>query len=156
MGPNLYLYLISGKGLLDSILVANEVVEEIKRRKKSGVIVKIDYEKAYDSVSWEFLYYMMERLGFCRQWISWIKECLMSASISVLVNGSPTKEFNPSRGLRQGDPITPFLFLIVSQGLSGMVNQAARTQLYTCIEVGYNKSRLTYYNLLMTLCFSVK
>jgi len=66
----------------------------------------------------------------------------MSASISVLVNGSPMKEFNPLRELRQGDPIAPFLFLIVSQGLSGMVNQAARTQLYTGIEVGYNKIKV--------------
>ena len=91
---------ISGRGLMDNILVANETVEDIKRKKKCGLVIKIDYEKAYDSVSWEFLYYMMERLGFCRQWISWIKKCLESATISVLVNGSLTKQFNPTRGLR--------------------------------------------------------
>jgi len=68
------------------------------------VIVKLDFEKAYDSVSWEFLFYMMGRLGLCGKWVQWIRVCLESATVSVLVNGSPTKEFKPTRGLRQGDP----------------------------------------------------
>jgi len=59
-----------------------------------------------------------------KKWIQWIRACLESATISVLVNGSPTKEFKPSRGLKQGDPIAPFLFLIVAQSLSGLVHQA--------------------------------
>ena len=91
---------LSNRGLLDSVLVVNEVLDDLKRRRKSGVIMKLDFEKAYDSVSWEFLFYMMGRLGFCERWIQWIRACLESATISVLVNGSPTKEFKPSRGLR--------------------------------------------------------
>ena len=129
---------IKGRGLLDSILVANEVVEECKLKKKRLAIVKVDYEKAYDSVSWVFLYYMMGRLGFCARWIGWIKECLESSTISILVNGSPTKEFVPTRGLRQGDPMAPFLFLIVAEGLAGLVRQAVRKNLYSGIEVGTN------------------
>jgi len=117
---------LSNRGLLDSVLVVNEVINELRRRKKSGVVVKLDFEKAYDSVSWEFLFYMMRRLGFCEKWIQWIKACLESATVSVLVNGSPTKEFKPSRGLRQGDPMVPFLFLIVAQGLVGLVKEATR------------------------------
>jgi len=85
---------------------------------------------------------MMERLGFYKQWISWIKECLESTTISVLVNGSPTKQFNPTRGLRQGDPITSFLFLIVAHGLFGMVNQDVRENLYTRINIGKNKVKV--------------
>jgi len=90
---------LSGRGLLDSILVANETVDYLKKEKKSGVIVKVDFEKAYDSVDWKFLYYMLGRLGFnCK----WIKACMESTTISILVNSSPTEEFKPKRGLRQG------------------------------------------------------
>jgi len=79
---------------------------------------------------------MMERLGFCKRWIQWIRECLESATVSVLVNGSPSKEFKTSRGLRQGDPMAPFLFLIVAQGLAGLVKQATRKKLLSGIKVG--------------------
>ena len=130
---------LSRRGLLDNVLVVNEVLDDLKRRKKSGVIVKLDFEKAYDSVSWEFLFYMMRILGFCGKWIQWIRACLESATISVLVNGSPTKEFKPSRGLRQGDPIAPFLFLVVAQGLAGLVKQATRKKLFTGLKVGHKK-----------------
>jgi len=71
-----------------------------REKKRSRVIVKLDFEKAYDSVNWEFLYYMMGRLEFYGKWIQWIKVCLESVTIPVLVNSSPTKEFKPSRGLR--------------------------------------------------------
>jgi len=86
---------LGGRGMLDSILVANETVDYLKKEKKSGVLVKVDFEKAYDSVNWKFLYYMLGRLGFNVKWINWIKACLESASVSVLVNGSPTEEFKP-------------------------------------------------------------
>ena len=127
---------IKGRGLMDSILVANETVEECRLKKKRLVIVKVDYEKAYDSINWDFLYYMLNRMGFCDRWIGWIQECLGSSSVSVLVNGSPTKEFVPTRGLRQGDPMAPFLFLIVAEGLAGLVRQAIKKNLYSGIKVG--------------------
>jgi len=63
-------------------------------------LVKVDFEKAYDSVNWKFLYYMLGRLGFKVKWINWIKACLESASVSVLVYCSPMEEFKPKRGLR--------------------------------------------------------
>ena len=112
---------IEGRHLLHGVLVANEVVEEAKRKQKSCIVFKVDYEKAYDSVSWQFLIYMMRRMDFNPRWIMWIEGCLASASISILVNGSPTKEFSPSRGLRQGDPLAPFLFNIVAEGLNGLM-----------------------------------
>jgi len=63
---------LEGRGLMDSVLVANEVLEEVKRKKKSCVVFKVDYEKAYNSVKWEFMYYMLARLGFCDKLILWI------------------------------------------------------------------------------------
>jgi len=63
--------------------------------------MKVNFEKTYDSVDWEFLYYMMERLGLCAKWSKSIKGCLEYTSISILVNGSSTHEFIPSKGIRQ-------------------------------------------------------
>jgi len=134
---------LEGRGLLDSVLVANETLEEVKRKKEECVVFKVDYEKAYDSVSWEYIYYMLGRLGFCGKWIDWIKKCLESSSISVLVNGSPTTEFKPMKGLRQGDPLAPFLFLIAAEGLARVVRQAEEKKLVESIEVGEKQVKVS-------------
>jgi len=84
------------------------VVEKSRKRKKRVVIV--EYEKSYKSINWEFMYYMMRRLSFCSKWIGWIKTCMKSSIIPILVNGSPTQKINPFRGLIQGDHMTPFSF----------------------------------------------
>lgn len=68
----------------------------------------------------------------------WVKGCLTSSSVSVLINGSPTEEFKPSRGLRQGDPLAPFLFLVVVEGLAGLVRQALSMKVLRGIKVGKN------------------
>jgi len=91
---------MKGRGLLESALVANEVIEEVRRRRRSGVFLKVDFEKAYDSVRWSFLFDMLNRLGFHVRWIKWVQGCLESATISILVNGSPTKEFRPGSEAR--------------------------------------------------------
>jgi len=124
-----------GRGMLDNVLVANEVVKELRRYKRSGLCLKVDYEKAYDSVRWDFLYHMLHKLGFHSRLIMWVKGCLESAMVFVLVNGSPTSEFKPSRDLRQGDPLTPFLFLIVAEGLAGLVRQALKMNLPKKVKV---------------------
>jgi len=127
---------LKNRGILDSVLMANEVIEDIRRRRQSGLCLKVDFEKVYDSVRWEFLYDMMRKMGFHMKWISWIQGCLESASISVLVNESPTDEFKPERGLRQGDPLAPFLFLIVAEGLTGLVRQAVKANLLSGLRIG--------------------
>ena len=96
----------------------------------------MDYGKAYDSVRWNFIYYMLGRLGFCEKWTSWIKDCLESASVSVLVNGKPTKEFILKKGLRQGNLLAPFLFLITAEGLARVSRTAIKKYLVESLEVG--------------------
>jgi len=121
-----------------SVVMANEVLDEIRRNRRSGVCFKVDFEKAYDLVRWRFLFDMLRRLGFHDKWIVWVKGFLGSSSVSVLVNGSPTKEFKPTRGLRQGDPLAPFFFLVVVEGLAGLVRQALRTEVLRGVKVGRN------------------
>ena len=86
--------------------------------------MKIDLEKAYDHVEWDFLDYMLGRLGFGDLWRQWMRECITSTSFSMSVNGSPSPHFKASRGLCQGDPLSLFLFTIVEEALSALLMKA--------------------------------
>ena len=91
---------VEGRQILDAALVANEVIDSVLKRKESVVLCKLDLEKAYDRINWDFLLSVMQRMGFGEKWIGWIRWCISTASFSVLVNGSPTGFFRSSRGFR--------------------------------------------------------
>jgi hypothetical protein len=101
---------IPNRQILDGVLVVNELIDLAKRRKDKCLLFKVDFERAYDTVNWQFLDYMMRRMGFAEGWTRWIRACVIHSSMSVLVNGSPTNEFHVGKGLRQGDPLS-FSFL---------------------------------------------
>ncbi|CAJ2647900.1 unnamed protein product [Trifolium pratense] len=127
---------VQGRQILDGILVANEVVDEARKSKKELFLFKVDFEKAYDSVDWGYLDAVMGRMGFPTLWRKWIKECVCTATASVLVNGSPTDEFPVERGLRQGDPLSPFLFLLDAEGLHVLMEAMVERNLFTGYSVG--------------------
>lgn len=79
---------------------------------------------------------MIRRFNFCEKWISWVMGCLNSSFVSVLVNGSPTDEFKMEKGVRQGDTLAPFIFLIVAEGLNGILRQALTTGKFTPLKIG--------------------
>jgi hypothetical protein len=85
------------------------------------VFCKLDMEKAYDHVDWNFLIYMLRRCGFGERWCMWIKHCISTVRYSVLINGVPSGFFGSSRGVRQGDPLSPFLFVLVMEAFSRML-----------------------------------
>ncbi|KAF5761365.1 putative RNA-directed DNA polymerase [Helianthus annuus] len=121
---------IKGKFILDGPLVVSEVYSWLKKGGKAAFLLKIDFEKAYDFVNWNFVIDILEKMGFPPRWCVWIKGILSSARASVLVNGSPTFDFPCSKGMRQGDPLSPFLFLIVTEALSFLINKAVEKGLF--------------------------
>jgi hypothetical protein len=127
---------IRGRQILDPILIANECLDSRLRSGEPGVICKMDLEKAYDHVNWDFLLYMLRRCGFGGKWCSWIAHCISSVRFSVLVNSSPTGFFSSSRGLRQGDPLSPLLFVIVMEALGRMISAAVSGGLLSGFSVG--------------------
>ena len=86
-----------------------------------SVLCKLDMEKAYEHVDWNFLLYLLRRCGFGERWCSGIKHCISSAHFSVLINGVPSSFFGSSRGVRQGDPLSPSLFVLVMEAFSRML-----------------------------------
>ncbi|KAJ0768031.1 putative RNA-directed DNA polymerase [Helianthus annuus] len=121
---------LSGRYILDGPLIISEVMSWAKRRGKELFLFKIDFEKAYDNVHWGFLMSIMKQMRFPDRWCHWIRGVLASAASSVLVNGSPTFEFSCSKGIRQGDPISPFLFIIVMEALSSIIRRACRMGMF--------------------------
>ena len=92
-------------------LVVNEVVEECRATGKKRAVFKIDFEKAYDHVEWEFLDFVLERKGFDSTWRKWMRGCLSSIDYSVIINGRPRGKFKGTRGLRQEILYHPFYLL---------------------------------------------
>ncbi|GKC44506.1 putative RNA-directed DNA polymerase [Tanacetum coccineum] len=129
---------IKGRFILDGSLIANEAFDFLKKKKKRAFLLKIDFEKAYDSVNWKFITDTMGQMGFGDKWCKWVEACLNSATVSVLVNGSPTNEFIMERGVRQGDPLSPFLFLIAAEGLNVTLNEAVSRGIFKGVKIGHD------------------
>lgn len=115
---------VGERQILDASLIANEVIDARLRNGVLGLLCKLDIEKAYDHVSWDFVLYLMERMGFGQKWRNWIQFCISTVRFSVLVNGEPAGFFASSRGLRQGDPLSPFLFIMIMEALSRLIDKA--------------------------------
>ena len=127
---------MKGKQILDYILIASESIDGKLKSGVLGVLCKLDVEKVYDHVSWDFLMYMLQRCGFSEKWRKWIRYCILTVKFSILINGSPSDFFGSSRGLWQGDPLSPLLFDIVMEALSRMLDVAASAGQFSGFFVG--------------------
>jgi hypothetical protein len=98
---------VRGRCLHDNFLLVRQVARKINARKKKGVFLKLDIARAFDSLSWPFLFQVLRQLGFGQMWLGWIGFLLYTASVRVLVNGVPGRMINLVGGLRQGEPTSP-------------------------------------------------
>lgn len=130
---------VPGRAISDNVLITHEILHYLRKsgaRKRVTMAVKTDMSKAYDRIEWSFLREVLSRLGFHDTIISWLMECVSSVSYSFLINGGPQGAVKPSRGLRQGDPLSPYLFILCTEVLSGLCRQAQEKGTLPGVKVG--------------------
>jgi hypothetical protein len=116
---------IKGRNLHDNFILVRQLARKIHSRKEEGVLLKLDISRAFDSVSWGFLLEILRTMGFPDIWIKWTAIALRTASTKVLVNGSPGRKIAHARGLRQGDPLSPQLFVLAMEIVTLIFRRAA-------------------------------
>jgi len=129
---------VPGRSILDNAMVAIEVLHFIKAKTRGEdkyVALKLDISKAYDRMDWNYLRAVMNKMGFRNRWIHWMSMCIESVDYFVLVNGTQVGPIIPGRGLRHGDPLSPYLFIICTEGLSLLIRDAETRDILTGTKV---------------------
>ena len=116
---------------MNGIMALHEILHETKKKGGVGLILKLDFEKVYDKVCWEFLFKCLELRGFSDTWCGWIKQVVSGGTISVKVNDQTGPYFVGHKGVRQGDPLSPILFNFVADYLARMVRLSQRNGMLT-------------------------
>lgn len=139
---------VPGRQLADNCLIAHEVLNWVKKQKKGTLftgIMKVDLSKAYDRIRWDFVEAVLVKMNFPEKWIKWILQCISTDfSYSILINGEPTPFFNPKAGLRQGDPLSSYIFILCMEALSTTLTKAQETKDIHGIKIARSAPSLTH------------
>lgn len=129
---------IRGRSIIDNIIIAQEVFHSMRKKQGKGgwMAIKIDLEKAFDRLRWDFIQDTLTDTGIPSNMISAIMQCLTTPTMQVLWNGKPTQSFSPQRGIRQGDPLSPYIFVLCMERLSHAIQEAVNTGAWHPIKMG--------------------
>ena len=131
----------------DNIMVAFETLHYIRNHSSGNtwyMALKLDMNKAYDRVEWLYMEKLMWKMGFAEAWVKLMMMCISTATYSVLINGEPQGHITPTRGLKQGDPLSPYLFLLCTEGFRGLLKKAETLGDIRGVSICRNGPRLTH------------
>lgn len=117
---------VQGRLIIDNALIAMECFHWTKKKRKGKKVVialKLDMSKAYDRLEWIFVEKTLTAMGYPRKMVELIMRCISSISYQILINGQPSTSFSPERGLRQGDPLSPYLFILCADVFFGLIHK---------------------------------
>lgn len=120
----MYIY-VKGRLAADNALVGLEMLHHIHRSRSNPISIKLDLSKAFDRVEWNLILYVMRRMNFPKSFIQIINQCISTTNIAICFNGTKTSYLKPTMGLRQGDSLSLFLFILCMESLTALINQAS-------------------------------
>eukprot|EP00253_Pinus_taeda_P026177 PITA_26177 len=135
---------VEGRQILNNTIQAHEVVHSLKSNKQVGMIIQLDLAKAYDKLSWAYIKEVLITYGFDHNWIRCVMALVTTSIFSILLNGSPSKTFKPSRGLRQGDLLSPFLFIVMMECLGNAIKSIKAEGKIQGLKLTLNGDALTH------------
>jgi hypothetical protein len=115
---------MKGKNIMSGVMALHKIIHETKRSGEAGVVLKLDFEKAYDKLCWELLFESLRARNFTSKWCGWIRQVVMGGIVSVKINNQYGPYFVSKKGVRQGDPMSPILFNMAAYCLSRMMRKA--------------------------------
>ena len=133
--------------ITDNVLVAYEIIHYLKHKKNGNdsiMATKLDMSKAFDKVEWSFIEIVMRKMSLNESWISLVMKCLTSVTYSAIINGSVHGSIMPTRELRQGDLLSPYLFLLCAEGFSALINEATQCQQLNGISICWGSPRINH------------
>jgi hypothetical protein len=138
---------LPGRLISDNTLIAFETFHYLKQNQnktKGYVGMKLDMAKAYDRLEWGFIEATLNTMGFPSNLVNSIMKCVTSVNFSILVNGQPSPKFNPNRGIRQGDPLSPYLFILCADVFSTMITNSQDLNLINGINIAQNAPKISH------------
>ena len=136
---------VKGRCIHDNYMLVQQTIKMLHRKKVPSIFLKLDISKAFDSVSWSFLMEVLQHLGFGNPWCNLISRLLTTASTRILVNGELGEQIRHQRGLRQGDPLSPMLFILVMDVLNSLFTKAEELGMLQPLSRGFTGQRISLY-----------
>ena len=136
---------IKRRFIQDNFMLVQQTVKFLHSQKQPRILLKLDITKAFDSISWSFLLEVLEKLGFGSRWRDLLCVLLVSSSTQVLLNGTPGDYIQHRRGLRQGDPLSPLLFILVMDVLNSLIKYATMKEMLQPLAIQQTRHRVSFY-----------